>query len=65
MAAITFNVTAQEAQRILNAVTKVNGSTASNEDARQFIIQRVKRFVLETERENYLSSYTEDPFNPT
>ena len=67
MPTISFNVTAAEATRIQTAVGKVTGlpGAATAEQSRQFIIGSVKKFVLETEREDYLAQHSPVPLEPT
>ena len=67
MPTVSFTVTAGEAARIQAAVGKVTGLPGSStaEQARQFIIGKIKAFVKETEREVYLAAHTETPIEPT
>lgn len=67
MATVTFTLTAGEVTRLQAAVGKVQnlGQAATPEQARQFIIAKIKAFVLETEREDYLALHTTTPFDPT
>jgi len=67
MATVSFTLTAGEITRLQAAVGKVQnlGGPATAEQARQFIIAKVKAFVLETEREDYLALHTDTPFEPT
>jgi hypothetical protein len=67
MPTISFTVTAQEAGRIQDAVGKLTGlpGAATAEQSRQFIIQKVKNLVLETERENYFVAHTPTSIEPT
>ena len=67
MPTISFTVTAAEAQRIQAAVGKVKGlpGAASAEQTRQFLIGQIKAFVLDTEREMHLATFTPTPIEPT
>lgn len=67
MPSMTITVTASEATRFQTAVGKVQklGGPATAEQARQFIISRLKAFVFEIEREDYLAAHTDNPFDPT
>ena len=66
MPTISFNITAAEANRIQLAVGKVRGlpGPASAEQTRQFIINKLKDFVIEIERENHIASFVPSPISP-
>ena len=67
MPTFSFDVTASEATRLQAQVGRVLqlGGPASGAQAKAFIIQRIKSFVLEQEREEYLGQHTDAPFDPT
>lgn len=65
MPQIVINVTGPEALRLQAVVTRLQGSPASAEDVRQYVIKRLKRLVLQTEQEAYIAAHAPQPFDPT
>lgn len=66
MPSITINVTDEEAARIQSAVGKLSGlpGPATPAQSKQFIIQGIKKMVLEVEREAHLAAHVPNPIEP-